>query len=94
MLQGSKLDFERLRPIKTCHKYLPEAIKNKQTKTLTSICMEPTHSLGTTWWQRKVLLLLQENWQLMLKRPEIMGGFQASVDKDSVGERVPGCLIS
>ena len=30
----------------------------------------------------------------MLKRPEIMGGFQASVDKDSVGERVPGCLIS
>ena len=30
----------------------------------------------------------------MLKRPQIMDGFQASVNTDSVEERVPGCLIS
>ena len=51
MLQGSKLDVEKFRHIKTCHEYLPEAIKKKK-----SICIEAAHSFGTTWGQRKKFL--------------------------------------
>ena len=48
--------------------------------------------------EKKVQHLLQvpskENGQLMLKGPELPDGFQGRVFKDSVGERVLGCLIS
>ena len=36
----------------------------------------------------------KENGQLMLKKPEILDGFQDSVFKDSVRERFSGCVIS
>ena len=36
----------------------------------------------------------KENGQLMLRRPKLPNGFQGRVFKDSVRERVMGCMIS
>ena len=35
----------------------------------------------------------KENWQLMLKRPELLDGFQGGVFKGKVKEKVAGYLI-
>ena len=52
--------------------YSREDLFSNGTRVLQPIARK-SQATDTTWWQRKVPLLLQENWQLMLKRSQIIG---------------------
>ena len=63
--------------------YSREDLFSYGTRVLQPIARK-SQATDTTWWQRKVPLLLQENWQLMLKRSELLDGFLGRVFKGNV----------